>query len=636
MVNGWVGGNLEIDLSKGKIEKTEGDVQLNQKYLAGRGTNTKIFWDRVQPEVHPFSEDNLLIFGAGLLSGTPAPGANHTTLTTRSPQTNLQTYSNLGGFWGPELKHAGYDTVVISGKSPQPTYLWINDGNVELRDASHIWGKDTIETQRIIQEELKEKVQILCIGPAGENKVYAASIEHSSGVSASRAGVGAVMGDKKIKALAVYGTRDVSVAKPSEFIELCEHILKKTDRIRSFFDHWSYESAQVMMDHMTHGNLGEEIRYQDSGKLHADFLARFRTGMIACYNCNIRCKSAIQVPGVGYSFVKCQSWFTFMYACKIRDFAFNQKCYNLCERYGLDAISTANYIAFAINLYEKGILTKKETDGMHLEWGNEDLAYSLIRNIAWKKGIGNLLANGVYEAARLIGKGAEEYAHHIKKLEMVPFGLYTPYRALRTSITDRADMTRAEAGVPQHGLAATREWKENYIKSGFFSYPKELENKFLEDFVGLAEDYEKIVAFTSHDVDKNTLADCSGLCIFWTGFWRYNPINHSDHIKLISCATGIEIDETEAMRIAKRIGMLIRAYNVILGIRRKDDKIPEKYFREIPPAPYFKLDHDKFNQMIDEYYKLRGWNSEGIPTKKTLGELNLEFVRLELERRRIL
>jgi aldehyde:ferredoxin oxidoreductase len=634
---GWVGNKLEIDLSEGKVEKTEVDFQLNQSYLAGRGTNTKILWDRVQPETHPFSEDNLLIFGAGLLCGTPAPGANHTALTTRSPQTNLQTYSNLGGFWGPELKHAGYDTLVISGKSPQPTYLWINDGNVEIRNASHIWGKDTGEAQRIIRKELKkEKVQILCIGPAGENKVYAASIEHGSGVSASRAGVGAVMGDKKIKAIAVYGTKDVSVAKPSEFIELCDDILKKTGRIRAFFDNWSYESAQGMMDQMAFGNLGEEIPYPDSGKLHEDFLQRFRARKIACYNCNIRCKSAIHLPEVGYSFVKCQSWFTFMFACKIRDFAFNQKCYNLCERYGLDAISTANCIAFAINLYEKGILTKKDTDGMRLEWGNEDLAFSLIRKIAWREGVGSLLAKGVYEAARLIGKGAEEYAHHIKKLEIVPFGLYTPYRALRTAITDRADMTRAEAGVPQHGLKEPWEWKEEYIKSGFFPYPKELEKIFLEDFVGLAKDYEKIVPFTSYDVDKNTLADCSGLCIFWTGFWRYNPINLNDHIKLISYATGIGIDETEAMKVAKRIGTLIRAYNVILGIRRKDDKIPEKYFQKTPPPPYLQLDPDKFKQMIDEYYRLRGWNSEGIPRKETLEELGLDYVRLELERRGIL
>lgn len=637
MPHGWVRTILEIDLSLGKIEKREDDFKLNETYLGGRGITTKMFWDRVPPEIASFSPDNLLIFGVGALTGTLAPGANRTVVTTKSPQTHLQTYSILGGFWGAELKYAGYNTVVISGKSPTPIYLWINDDNVEIRDACHLWGKGTIETQRIIREELKkEKVQVLCIGPAGENKVYAASIEHSSGASASRAGVGAIMGDKKLKAIAVYGTKDVSIAKPSEFVESCGRILKKTDKIRAFFDNWSYESAKGLMDHMTYGNLGEQIPYENSGKLHADFVEKLRTRTPSCYNCGIRCKSAIALPGGGYSFLKCQSWFPFMFACKIRDLSFNMKCFNLCERYGLDSISTANYIAFAIDLYKKGILTKKDTEGMHLEWGNEDLAFSLIEKITRREGIGAVLANGVYEAARLIGKGAEKHAYHIKKLELVPFGLHTPYRALRTSITDRADMTRAEAGVPQHGLAASREWKEEYLKLGFFSYPKEFEKLFLDDFVGLARDYEKIVPFTSHDVDKNILADCTGLCIFWTGFWRYNPINLGDHIDLISSATGMDIDETEAMKIAKRIGTLFRAYNVITGIRRKDDTVPEKYFREPPPPPYSRLDHGKFNKMIDEYYKLRGWNSEGIPTKEELDRLGLDYVRRDLEQRGIL
>jgi aldehyde:ferredoxin oxidoreductase len=634
---GWAGTNLEIDLSLGKIEKKESDSELHETYLGGRGINTQMFWDRVPVEVAAFSPDNLLIFGAGVLTGTFAPGANRTVLTTRSPQTNLQTYSNLGGFWGAELKHAGYDTVAISGKSPPPVYLWIKDDNVEIRDASHLWGRDVRETQRVIREELhKEKVQILCIGPSGENKVYAASIEHSSGVSASRAGVGAIMGDKNLKAIAVCGTNDINIAKPSEFIKSCEQILKKTDRIRAFFDNWSYESAQGMMDHMAYGNLGEQIPYENSGKLHADFVEKSRSRITPCHNCGIGCKNAISLPDGGHSFVKCQSWFTFMVACKIRDFTFNMKCYNLCEKYGLDTISTANYIAFVIDLYEKGILTKKDTEGIHLEWGNEDVAFLLIEKIALREGIGALLANGVYEAARMIGKGAEEHVHHVKKMELVPFGLYTPYRALRTSITDKADMTRAEAGVPQHGLAAPRDWKEQYIKSGFFSYSKELEKLFLDDFVGLARDYEKIVPFTSHDADKNALADCTGLCIFWTGFWRYNPINLGDHINLISHATGMDIDEIEAMKIARRAGTLLRAYNVMTGIRRKDDRPPEKYFRDPPPQPYFRLDRDKFNKMIDEYYKLRGWNSEGIPSKDELDRLGLNHVRQTLEEKGLL
>jgi aldehyde:ferredoxin oxidoreductase len=637
MADGRTGVNLEIELSQGTIQKQEGNTKLNEDYLGGKGTNTKMFWDRVPPEAAPFSPDNLLIFGTGVLTGTPAPSANRTIINTRSPQTHLQTYSSLGGFWGAELKYAGYDSVLVAGKSPTPVYLWIKDDHVELRDAGHLWGKDTRETERIIRGELKnDKVQILCIGPAGEHKVFGASIEHSSGVSASRSGIGAIMGDKNLKAIAVSGTKDVHVAQPSKFIEVCEGILKKTDKIRAFMDNWSYAHAKLLMDEMTYGNLGEQMADENAGSLHSDFLKQFKVRTPACFNCGIRCKFTITLPDGVYSFVKCQSFFTFMYACKIRDFSFAVKCYNLCERYGLDSVSTANIVGFAIDLYQKGILTKSDTDGMHLEWGNEDVGFGLVSKIAHREGIGDILANGVYKAARMIGKGAEDHAYHIKKLELTPFGIYTPYRALRTSITDRADMTRAEDGIVQFALEASKEWKEDYLKLDCFPYPKDFEKVFLDDFAGLTKEYDKIVPFTSFDVDKNTLADCSGLCIFWTGFYLYNPINLRDHMKLISYGTGMDIDETEAIKMAKRIGTLFRAYNVLLGLRRKDDSIPGKFFRDPPPPNFVQLDESKFNKMIDEFYRLRGWNSEGIPSKETLHELNLDYVGQVFEQRGIL
>jgi len=199
---GSAGKNLEINLSTGQIYKTEVDTTAREMYLGGRGTNAKLFWDRVPPETDPYSSDNLMVFGVGILTGTPAPGANRTILTTLSPQTSLQTYSSLGGFWGAELKHAGYDNLIISGKSSKPVYLWINGGKAEIRDAGHLWGKDIRETTKIIRDELKQnRAQVLSIGQAGENRVLAATIEHGSGTGASRAGVGAVMGDKKLKPL---------------------------------------------------------------------------------------------------------------------------------------------------------------------------------------------------------------------------------------------------------------------------------------------------------------------------------------------------------------------------------------------------------------------------------------------------
>jgi aldehyde:ferredoxin oxidoreductase len=390
------------------------------------------------------------------------------------------------------------------------------------------------------------------------------------------------------------------------------------------------------MDYGSYGNLEGMMKVENSGKLHEDFVKRFKTRGASCYNCGLCCKPTLAMPDGGYSFVKCQSWFTFMFACKIQDFTFGLKCYNLCEKYGLDSISAASYIAFVIDLYAKGILTKKDTDGIHLEWGNEELAFSLIEQIARREGIGVILANGVYEAARLIGRGAEEYVHHVKKLELIPFDLYMPYLALCTAVSDKGDMTRLESSFPQHWLAESKSWKEEYLKTDFFNYPEEFRKYILDDFDWKGEDYEREAQFVSYDLDKNMISDCAGLCIFWTGFYIWGPIKLGEVVDLISCVTGMKIDKTEAMKMAKRIGTILKAYNVILGIRRKDDKVPEKYFRGSPPSPLSPLDHDRFDKMIDEYYRLRGWNREGIPSGEILNELDLNYVRQELERRGIL
>jgi aldehyde:ferredoxin oxidoreductase len=444
------------------------------------------------------------------------------------------------------------------------------------------------------------------------------------------------MGDKNLKAISVYGTKDLGIARPSEFNELSEYILKRTDRVKQYWYDFSEKHGKRLLEFGAYGNLGEMMPIENSSEFIEDFIKRFKTRLVSCYNCAVGCKSAISLPDDAYAFVKCGSWFSFLLACKIQDLTFSMKCYHLCEKYGLDAISTASILGFAIDLYEKGILTKADTGGLHLEWGNADVAFSLIGKISRREDIGAVLADGVYEAARQIGKGAGKHAYHIKKLEPFAYPVYAPYPALRSAISDRADVTRAEGYLVFAYLVAPREWKEEFINEGYFSYPKELEKLFLDDFIGLQADYDTIVPFTSADADKNNLADSTGICIFWTGMAAHNPINLDEHIRLLSYGTGMDFDETEAMTIAKKIGALTRAYNVMTGIRRKDDTVPEKFFRVIPEPPRPLLDRDKFDGMISKYYKLRGWNRDGIPSKKTLDMLDLQYVRKELERRRIL
>lgn len=648
MPYGLTGTNLEIDLSRGKVEKRQSDPRLAEMYLGGKGTNAKILWDRVPPEVEPFSPGNLLIFGAGVLTGTIVPGANRICITFRSPVTNTQMYSVLGGFFGAELKHAGYDAIVISGKSPAPVYLWINDGQVEIRDASHLWGKDTRETQRLIQEELKNsKVQVACIGQAGENKVYAASIEHSTGASASRAGVGAVMGDKRLKAIAVYGTKDVNVANTSRLIELCDQIMARAAPVRTkALENLSNFLIGPFIHGGTYGYLSADENFPPelqreiakAAATNKDFIDKFRAREVACYNCGLRCKHVYPRPDGGHSFIKCGSWVTPLIASRVIDWSYAIEFYNRCEKYGLDSKATGNYITFLMNLYQNGILTREDTDGIHLEYGNREIVLSLVDKIALRQGIGTLVANGIHNAASKIGRGAEEYFYHTKKLELGNYEpLFSAVAALRQAVSDKADMVGLGNSLVSMYWPRPREEREAYIKSGFFQYPKEFEKYFLSDYDRTGADYEGLVQFLAYDHEMYAFADSMGLCMFWMGFWGYPPINSRALIAdLISSVTGMDMDEARATKIARRTVNLIRAYMVREGIRRKDDSVPEMFFQRTPHPPAQTLDHDRFNKWIDRYYEIKGWNSEGIPTRETLAALDLDYVIEDLRQRGIL
>jgi len=418
MEYGWMGTNLEIDLAQGSIEKKEGDAELTGMYLGGKGTNAKILWDRVPPDVNPFSEDNLLIMGTGILTGTIVPGANRTIVTFKSPVTNVHANSAVGGFFGAELKSAGYDTIVFSGKSSAPVYLWIRDDQVEVRDAGHLWGKDTFDTERIIQEELQEdQVQVLCIGPAGENRVYSATIEGNNGVSASRAGAGAVMGDKNLKAIAVRGTKDINIARGPELLALRNQILNRTGPKMELNKNYIGSTTTRLlkrhlwaMDHFA-GDVSPDVQHtvkNDLDNMLIDYVRKFKTRVVGCHNCVIACKWVFPKPdGKGFFATKCQVFSAPMIQCQLVDFNFALTFFYRCQKYGLDVISLSNIVAFAIDLYRKGILTKQDTEGMHLEWGNPDVVFTLIDKITHREGIGGILADGVYRAARQIGKGAE-------------------------------------------------------------------------------------------------------------------------------------------------------------------------------------------------------------------------------------
>lgn len=634
------GFNLEIDLSRGSIERVPTDPQSTELYLGGLGTNAKILWDRVPPEVEPFSPENLLIFSAGLLCGTPATGCNRTIVSTISPQTLLMAFSMMGGFWAPELKYAGYDKVILRGQSPDLVYLWIHNDKVEIRDASHLRGKGAGETAELIRRELKEpKAQVAAIGLAGENRVYFASIEQGRS-SASRGGIGAVMGDKGLKAIAVRGTKDLQIARPDEFMGLCREVL---EYIKFRNDHpiegvmpilAGLGSPQEMAVHDEKWHT-ENFMWGNSRLRRKDFwtrevaekwtetLDRMRTRLISCYNCPMKCGATISAPGLPTYMMKCFSKLTYTMAA-MSDLDFGLRIAQRATEYGVDGFSAPQVMAFALELYEAGILTDADTAGMPV--GNEERFNWLLDRIVRREGIGDALANGTYWAARQIGKGAEAYAHNtIKKHEQLPLKLsmLNPIYFLMYATGEKINITQIEGQFPQAPFA-TRAEREGFVKD-WFQVPDDRFKQYLLDWEPRGEKsipFYPTVQMCCEIVDwqerMHYIDDALGMCSGLSSFPLKPPYHIHNYPKFISAGAGIEMDETKLTKAVKRYRTLVRAVNIRRGMRRKDEKPPENHWKKRFP--------ELEKELLDTYYRFKGWNRDGIPTRECLQDLGLDFV----------
>ena len=644
------GFNLEIDLTRGNIERVATDPKETELYLGGLGTNAKILWDRVPPEVEPFSPHNLLIFSAGLLCGTPATGCNRTIVSTISPQTLLMAFSMMGGFWAPELKYAGYDKVILRGKSPDLVYLWIHNDKVEIRDASHLRGKGAIETAELIRQELKEpKAQVAAIGLAGENRVFFASIEQGRS-SASRGGIGAVMGDKGVKAIAVRGTKDIYVARPAEYMALCNEVLeyikfREQNPIPNVMPILAgLGSPQEMKVHDEKWHT-ENFMWGNSRVRRKDFwneeiekkwtqtLEGARKRLISCYNCPMKCGATLSLPGVPVYMMKCFSKLTYTMAA-MSDLDFGLKIAQRATEYGVDAYSTPQVMAFALELYEAGILTEQEMAG--LPSGNEERFFWLLDRIVRREGIGDALANGTYWAAQQIGKGADAYAHNtIKKHEQLPLKLsmLNPIYFLMYATGEKINITQIEGQFPQAPFVK-KEDREAFVKD-WIQVPDE---KFKHYFLEWEPRGEKSMPFfptvqmCCEIVDwmerMHYIDDALGMCAGLSSFPLKPPYHIHNYPKFISAGAGIEMDEEKLTQAAKRYRTLVRAVNIRRGMRRKDDKPPENHWKKRFP--------ELEKELLDTYYKFKGWNSDGIPTQASLQELGLDYVAADFLQRGIL
>ena len=644
------GINLEIDLTRGNIERVQTDPQDTELYLGGLGTNAKIMWDRVPPEVDAFSPENLLIFGAGLLCGTPATGCNRTIVTTVSPQTKLMAFSMMGGFWAPELKYAGYDKVILRGKSPDLVYIWIHNDKVEIRDASHLAGKGSNETAQLLRQELDEpKAQVVSIGLAGENRVYYASIEQGRS-SASRGGIGAVMGDKGVKAIVVRGTGDVTVAKPMEYLEQCHEVM---DYIKWREDHpipgvipilAVLGSPQEMAIHdekwhtenFVWGNARtrrKDFWNEETSTEFHETLDSARTRLISCHNCPMKCAATLTLPGLPTYMMKCFSKLTYTMAA-FSSLEFGLRIAQKATEYGMDGYSTPQVMAFALELYEDGILTDKDLPGLPED--NEEKFYYLLDLIANREGIGDQLAKGTYWAAKEIGKGAEDYAHNcIKKHEQLPLklGMLNPIYFLMYTTGEKMNVTQIEGQFPQAPFPK-REHREKFVKD-WFQVPDDKFKQYFLDWEPRGENsmpFYPTVPMVCDIVDwmerMHYIDDALGMCAGLSSFHLKPPYHIHNYPKFIAYGAGIEMDEAKLTKATRRYRTLVRAINIRRGMRRKDDA---------PPADHWKKRFPELEaELLDAYYEMKGWNKEGIPTLASLYDLGLDYVGEDLLTRGIL
>jgi aldehyde:ferredoxin oxidoreductase len=541
----------------------------------------------------------------------------------------------MGGFIGPELKYAGYDKIVIRGKAPDLVYLYINNDKVEIRDATHLRGKGSTETGDLLKKELKDdRVQVAAIGPAGEHRVYMASIDH--GHSSAARGPGPVMGDKGLKAIAVRGTKDINIARPAELFELCLR-MHKTISDNPVIGDWMAVDEDDSFHHnnFSWGNARTRIKNYWSKELEDrwrnlkyDHMDR----QTSCYNCPKKCRNVISYKGGKRFAYKCYGKDTYHMAA-FQELDFSYEILGIAQELGFDSYSTAQAIAFALELLEAGILTDKDFPGMPADVRGR--FFYLIEKIAHREGIGDILANGVSAAARQIGKGAEEYDHNTtKNFEQLPIklGKLNPPYFLMIATGSKMAITQSEGSFPQDPLP-TREEREKFVKD-WVSVPDEKYKKYFLEWEKRNEiSNEASCAICDWNEAMHYIDDSVGFCGFLSSFrggqLGGRPAYHINNMpEFISLATGMEIDKEGLWKIFQRNRTLVRALNVRRGLRRKDER---------PPEDHWAIRDEAFEQkLLDDYYAFKGWNKDGIPTKETLNKLGLNYVSQDFIQKGIL
>ncbi len=622
---GYAGKILRVDLTKRRVHVAKLDRVLAAQFLGGRGFNSKRLYDEVGPHTDPLGPENRLIFATGPLVGTMFPTACRFNVSAKSPLTGILGDSNAGGHFAPELKFAGYDQVILEGRSREPLYLFINDGEVEFGDASHLWGKDVYETDEMIRADLDDRrVQTAIVGPAAERGVRYAGIYANLMRAAARTGMGTVMASKGVKALVVRGTGSIEVADPRRFEEIVEEVEEEIYGHEQYWPRRRMGTTRILTMANRAGFL--PTRHYTSGifeyaeEVSGERLAEeYNVKTRGCFACTIPCSRFYVVKegrfaGLYGEGPEYEALGSFTARVGNRDLDLALKANDMCNRLGLDALTTAECISWAMELYEKGLLSGEEADGLDLSWGNGEAILTLIEKIARREGFGDVLADGSRAAAEKLGKGLE-LTMQVKGLDLImadPRGLKG--FGLGYAVASRGgDHLRSEPFIelsddPRRGLE-------------MFGVPEatlRLAYRGKGKLVSYFEDWCAVI--DALEVCKNIMENMEIL-----------PFERAAEV--IEAATGLSLSASEVRLVGERIVNLERAFNVREGIRRKDDSLPRRFREEtLPEGPSSGTVFEQ-EPMLDEYYAERGWDREtGIPRRGTLERLGLGYVVEDLER----
>lgn len=614
---GYTGNILRVDLTSERVTVEPLDYGEARRFIGGRGLAAKILFDELPAGTEPLGPENKLIFATGPLTGTLVPGSSRYVIVTKSPETGLFLDSYAGGFFPAEIKYAGYDVIIIEGKAGKPIYLWIDDDNVEFRDASHLWGTLTSDAEVSLKEEVgDDTARVAVIGPAGENLSNLAIVRNDYSHHSGRGGVGAVMGSKNLKAVVIRGSKGVRIVEPEA---LMNYILTTfEDKITKG------QMAKVATGLMNYGTLSgipgmsalnilatrnfQKGQFAGAQDMELDKVRKV-LGIrdTACMSCSIACCKYGEAKSGPYAGAKSgaiqQETYSMMGAnLDIDTGEFIVKANALCDDLGIDTIGTGSVIGFAMECYERGLLSREELGGIDMCFGNEAAALEVIPMIAYRQGIGDLFSQGIKITSEKIGRGSEEFAMHTKGLAYPAYrpGISSPSFALAYAIADRGSChRRARPFIAEQALPP-------FAIDGRAKLVKEL--------------YDERIPWHC--------ATCCDLVTCTIG------MDYKDAAYLLSIVTGWEFTEDEMKVLGDRVASLARAYNVREGATRADDTLAPRSFQveTTGPAAGKALTREMLAAMLDEYYALRGWNKDGVPTPETLEKLDLADIAEELQK----